>query len=255
MIEAATTSPTDDGVVPEWTIDELAGLVDLPVRTLREYQTFGILPAPRRQGRQGLYGTSHLRRLQLIARLRDRGYSLAGISDLLGNWSAGADLGEVLGLEPDQLVHIDEPGAPATLEQLRSLLPTLIPERIDALVSTGVIERQEPNRFCVPSPSLLQLTIDALGAGLAPDGVIALLDAIQQAADTVADEVVQQIDLLPADGDPRTTAAFLQRGRGLLAHGMGRLTLHRIGQRLGIDEAAERDPTIRRIIEERGETP
>ena len=68
---------------------------------------------------------------QLIARLRQRGYSLAGIGDLLGNWSAGADLGEVLGLEPDQLVHVDEPGAPATLDQLHALLPAMIPDHLD----------------------------------------------------------------------------------------------------------------------------
>jgi len=253
MAEPAANLALDDDPVPKWTIDELAGLVGLPVRTLREYQSGGILHAPRRQGRVGWYGISHLRRLQLIARLRDRGYSLAGIADLLGNWSAGADLGEVLGLEPDQLVHIDEPGAPADLDQLRTLLPTMIPDHLAALEATGVLELMQPDRFCVPSPSLLQLTVDALDAGLTPDGVIALLNAISQAADTVTDQVVRQIGALPADRDPQATATFLQRGRGLLAHGVGRLTLHRIGQRLGVDTEAELDPTIRRIIEHRGD--
>lgn len=252
MAEPAANGAPEIDPVPEWSIDELAGLVGLPVRTLREYQSCGILHAPRRQGRVGWYGTSHLRRLQLIARLRDRGYSLAGIGDLLGSWSAGADLGEVLGLEPDQLVHIDEPGAPATLDQLRGLLPAMIPDHLAALEATGVIEGMQPGGFCIPSPSLLQLSIDALEAGLAPGGVIALLDAINRAAETVTDQVVQQIGALPADRDSQATAAFLERGRGLLAHGVGRLTLHRIGQRLGIDAEAELDPTIRRIIENRG---
>ena len=84
--------------------------------------------------------------------------------------------------------------------------------------------------------------------------MIALLGSIQQAADTVADQVVHQIDLLPLDRDPQAIAAFLQRERGLLAHGVGRLTLYRIGQRLEIDGAAERDPIIRQLIEDRGET-
>jgi DNA-binding transcriptional MerR regulator len=238
MLGATTTEtvPTarPEGEPTEWTIDELAGLAGLPVRTIREYQSLGIVPAPRRHGRVGLYGASHFRRLQLIARLRDRGYSLAGIGDLLGRWSSGADLGEVLGLEPDQLVHIDEPGAPATLDQLRVLLPAMVPEHLDALESTGVIERCHPDRFCVPSPSLLQLAIDAQAAGFAPEDVIALLRAIQRAADIVSDEVVQQIGRLPVGADD--AAAFLQRGRGLLAHGVGRLTLHRIGRRLGIGE-------------------
>lgn len=253
MPETATDTVTaGDDASREWTIDQLAGLAGLPVRTIREYQTLGVVPAPRRQGRVGRYGPSHLQRLQLIARLRDRGYSLAGIGDLLGNWSAGADLGEVLGLEPDELVHVDEPGAPATLDQLRALLPAMIPDHLGALEAAGVVERCRPDRFCIPSPSLLQLTIDAQGAGLAPHDVIALLGAIQRAADTVANEVVDQIGRLPADTDAETTAAFLQRGRGLLAHGLGRLTIHRIGQKLGITEEADLDPTLDRIVEQRG---
>ncbi|MBF6557937.1 MAG: MerR family transcriptional regulator [Acidimicrobiales bacterium] len=252
MLDTETNrASTGDTASPEWTIDGLAGLVGLPVRTLREYQTLGILPAPRRQGRVGLYGASHLRRLQLIARLRERGYSLAGIGDLLGNWSAGADLGEVLGLEPDQLVHVDEPGAPATLEQLTVLLPAMIPDRLAELVATGAIEYCGPNRFCIPSPSLLQLAIDSQGADLDPDDVIALLSAIQRAANTVADQVVQQITRLPADAD--ATTAFLQRGRGLLAHGVGRLTLHTIGRRLGISEEADLESSIHHIVENRGD--
>jgi len=251
--EVTNAATTDDQPSMELTVDELARLAELPVRTIQEYKTLGIVPAPRRQGRVGLYGTSHLRRLELIARLRERGYSLAGIGDLLGNWSAGADLGEVLGLEPDQLVHVDEPGAPATLDQLSALLPAMIPTHLDALVDTGVIERCQPDRYCVPSPSLLQLAIESQAAGLAPDDVIALLGAIQRAADTVADEVLHQIERLPTDTATDAATALLQRGRGLLAHGVGRLTLHRIGQRLGISNEADLDPVLHRIIENRGD--
>jgi DNA-binding transcriptional MerR regulator len=252
-VAGTTVTGDGDSTATEWTIDELAGLAGLPVRTIREYQNLAILPAPRREGRVGIYGASHLRRLQLIARMRDRGYSLAGIGDLLGSWSAGADLGEVLGLEPDQLVHLDEPGAPATFDQLRAVLPAMIPDHLAALEATGVLERCRPDRFCIPSPSLLQLAIDAQDAGLAPDDVVALLSAIQHAADTVADEVVHQLGRLPAGVDPTTATAFLQRGRGLLAHGVGRLTLHRIGRRLGITDEADVEPTVHRIVETRSD--
>jgi DNA-binding transcriptional MerR regulator len=247
---AEPTNLPVDGAPSEWTVDELARVAELPVRTIREYQTVGVLPAPRRQGRVGMYGTTHLRRLDLIARLRDRGYSLAGIRDLLGRWGAGADLGEVLGLESDQLVHVDEPGAPATLDQLSRLLPAMIPDHLDALEATGVIERCRPDAFCVPSPSLLQLAIDAQSAGLEVDDVIALLGTIRRAADAVADHVVDQMNRLPADD---ATTAFLQRGRGLLAHGIGRLTLHQIGRKLGITDETEVDQTLRRIVGNRNE--
>lgn len=222
-----------------WRIDRLAQMVDLPVRTIREYQTMGLLPPPRRDGRVGLYGPTHLHRLQLIARLQDRGYSLAGIADLLGQWGAGADLAEVLGLDADQLVHIDEPGRPATLDQLTAILPTLVPDHLDALVDYGVIERCGPDRFCVPSPSLLQLTADAVAAGVHNDRIFALLAAFRTAADTVARETIVLLRDLPPDGDPTAVATLLQRGRGLLAHGVGRLTIHAIGRQLGVDADAD----------------
>lgn len=254
MSSPALEAPSP-GEQTAWTVDQLATLAGLPVRTIREYQTLGVLPAPRRQGRVGLYATSHLRRLELIARLRERGYSLAGIADLLGNWSAGADLGEVLGLAADQLVHIDEPGAPATLVDLRTILPGLVPEHLDALEASGILEQLTADRFCVPSPSLLQLAIDALASGIDPDDVLSLLQTISNAAEGVAAKVIDQLAALPADGDGASRAALLARGRGLLAHGIGRLTLHRIGRRLGIDDDADIEQALLRARPPEGDGP
>jgi len=233
MPAVTTATHTNEAPADEWTVDELARRVDLPVRTIREYQTIGLLHRPRRSGRIGLYGASHLRRLRLIARLQDRGYSLAGIGDLLSAWRDGDAIGDVLGLEPDQLVHVDEPGAPATLAQLAELLPALVPGRLDALLATGVVEACGPDRYCVPSPSLLQLSIDALAVGLAPDVVVALLASLRVAADTASDAVLDAFARIPAATDDGTIEALVARGRGLLGHGVGRLTLHRLGRKVG----------------------
>src|SRR5438105_13468279 len=81
------------------TIDDLARLAGLPVRTIREYQTLRILPPPRRAGRIGLYGAEHRERLRLIDRLQRRGYSLAGIKDLLEAWDSGANLPSLPGID------------------------------------------------------------------------------------------------------------------------------------------------------------
>ena len=233
MPSVTTATHTNEASDDEWTVDELARRVDLPVRTIREYQTIGLLHRPRRSGRIGLYGSSHLRRLRLIARLQDRGYSLAGIGDLLSAWRDGDAIGDVLGLEPDQLVHVDEPGAPATVAQLAELLPALVPGRLDALLATGVVEACGPDRYCVPSPSLLQLSIDALAVGLAPDVVVALLASLRVAADTASDAVLDAFARIPAATDDETIEALVARGRGLLGHGVGRLTLHRLGRKVG----------------------
>src|SRR5215204_30599 len=147
---------TPPGAAVELTVDELARRAGLPTRTIREYQTMGLLPSPERRGRVGIYRVAHLHRLQLIGRLQDRGYSLAGIRDLLTSWTDGDELTDILGLSPDDLLAV------------------------------GVIDHCGPDRYCVPSPSLLQLTVDALATGYTPTAVLSLLTAVHDAAELVA---------------------------------------------------------------------
>lgn len=233
----------------ELTVDQLANRAGLPVRTIREYQTTGLLPGPVRRGRVGIYGPTHLARLALIGRLQERGYSLAGIRDLVSSWSDGADLGEILGLEADQLVHVDEPGAPATPEQLATLLPALVPDRLDDLIAAGVVDACGPGRYCVPSPSLLQLTVDALGAGYEPDRVLDLLTTIRDATSAIASATVELLTDRPADADADRLVALATRGRGLLAHSTGRLTIHAIGKALGIDDGGDTTIALRQLLD------
>jgi DNA-binding transcriptional MerR regulator len=246
MSTAAVTSPEQP---LELTVDELAQRTGLPVRTIREYQTMRLLPPPRRRGRVGVYGASHLARLDLISRLQERGYALASIRDLLEAWRDGGDLGEVLGLAPDQLIHAEEPGTPATLEQLAHLLPELVPARLDDLLATGVVETCGPGRYCVPSPSLLQLAVDAIGAGYDVDRVLALLRDIHRAADAIADAVTVALADRPVGIDTGSLVGFANRGRGLLGQGIGRLTIHALGKRLGITDEAEVQHGLRRLLE------
>jgi DNA-binding transcriptional MerR regulator len=248
-IRAVNSAVADQTSESAWTIDELAQRVGVPVRTIREYQTTGLLPPPTRRGRVGVYGRSHEHRLALIQRLQARGYSLAGIRDLLDAWRDGGDLGEVLGLVADQLVHVEEPGAPATAEQLARLIPELVPDRLADLIGTGVVEVCGPDRYCVPSPSLLQLTRDAIAAGFTPDAVLRLLSDIGRATSAMADTVVAAMAERPPNTDAEQLLAFATRARGLLAHGTGRLTIHAIGKRLGITDDAAVIDGLRRVWE------
>jgi DNA-binding transcriptional MerR regulator len=234
----------------ELTIDELARRADLPARTIREYQTMGLVTPPRRRGRVGVYSKSHLDRLGLIGRLQARGYSLAGIRDLLTAWRDGGDLGEVLGLTADQLVHVDEPGVAATAEQLALVLPGLVPDRLHDLLATGVVEACGPDRYCVPSPSLLHLTKDAIAAGYPADTVLDMLRTLGRAAELVADAAVTAIAERTSGGSTDELVAFATRARGLLAHGTGRLAIHALGKRLGITDEAAVPDGLRRLMED-----
>ncbi|HYX43705.1 MAG TPA: MerR family transcriptional regulator, partial [Acidimicrobiales bacterium] len=69
----------DDGM----TIDELARAAGVTTRSIRAYQTAGLLPHPRLVGRVGRYDDGHLARLRYIGHLQDRGFSQAAIRDLL----------------------------------------------------------------------------------------------------------------------------------------------------------------------------
>jgi hypothetical protein len=130
-------------------------------------------------------------------------------------------------------------------------LPTLVPHRLDDLLATGVVEACGPGRYCVPSPSLLQLAVDAIAVGYEPDAVLALLATIRDATTVIARATVALLADRPANGDADQLVALATRGRGLLAHGTGRLTIHAIGRQLGIDHDGDTTTALRQLLEDR----
>ncbi len=65
------------------TIDQLTAQSRVPSRTIRYYQSKGVLPPPEIKGRVAYYGPLHLERLLLIAKLQDRGLRIDAIRALL----------------------------------------------------------------------------------------------------------------------------------------------------------------------------
>lgn len=165
----------------EWTIDELARLADVPTRTLREYRRLGVMAPPRRRGRIGVYDDEHLRRLRLIARLQQRGYSLAGIGDLLDAWHSGDSLDTILD-DPG----LDEAAQSFTRDGLLEHAPWLgngdvLEDAADAGLVTEI-----SGRWFVRAPSLLQLLGDAIDAGVPPAAAIDAARAMRSGAATQA---------------------------------------------------------------------
>ena len=143
-------------------IDELAQRVQLPVRTIREYHTMRLLPPPERRGRLGLYGSRHVQRLQLIARLQRRGYSLAGIRDLLGAWESGTDLTTLLGVNESQPA-LDETPLLLTRAELSDRLPALDAAALSRARQIGLVRSHGEDHFVVRSPALLGQVADWVG--------------------------------------------------------------------------------------------
>jgi DNA-binding transcriptional MerR regulator len=218
------------------TVDELAREAGLPVRTIREYQTMKLLPSPTRRGRIGLYGDVHRHRLQLIARLQRRGYSLAGIKDLLEAWDAGTNLESVLGVDLGPAA-LDETPQRLTRRQLAQRLPGLTPTALRRAEATGLVQSQGRNHYLVRSPALLALVADGLAVGVRPnvllDLVAELRVELQALADAIAGEVVDRVwRPLAAGGRADDVEAFLRRGRILLLQGVMSVLADRLGDAL-----------------------
>lgn len=64
-------------------VEELAEAAGVSIDQIRSYQTRGLLPAPRHEGRVAWYSERHLHRLHRIRSLREEGHSLRVISGML----------------------------------------------------------------------------------------------------------------------------------------------------------------------------
>ncbi len=72
-------------------MDQLAGVCDVSVDTVRYYQSLGLLPAPEREGRVAWYGPVHAERIREIRRLQSKGLNLAAIKRVVTGELGPAD--------------------------------------------------------------------------------------------------------------------------------------------------------------------
>ena len=89
--EVPSDAPAEPPGPAAYTIDQLSQRTGVPGRTIRFYQSQGVLPSPRRQGRLAYYDDDHVQRLHLIAELRDKGLRLDAIRDALEQLESGSD--------------------------------------------------------------------------------------------------------------------------------------------------------------------
>ncbi|HEX9514979.1 MAG TPA: MerR family transcriptional regulator [Streptosporangiaceae bacterium] len=233
---------------PGWPVEDLAARAGLPVRTIREYQTLRVLEPPVRRGRVAFYGDAHLRRLELIARLQDRGYSLAGIRDLFDAWAAGQDLAGILA-GPDGALAEE---APLVLDRasLQAAVSHLPASRRGELVSLGVVIERTADEYCVPSPSLLGLLDDAIANGVSVDGAFAVAGVISAGVRGIADTLAATLgEELGERTDDEAVVALLRRGRVLIAQATSRLLLHELGRALAEPATSQDGPAMAGLVD------
>ena len=159
----ARDQETRDG----YTIDELAAKTRVPSRTIRFYQSKGALQAPEIRGRVAYYGEAHVERLELIAKLQDRGLRIDAIGDLMKRIDRGElDLADWLGVEAE----MQTPWAsdqPRTLSEseLYDLASSRRPGLLADLARSKIVERRG-EVYLVPSPALLATAMKLEAAGV-----------------------------------------------------------------------------------------
>ena len=149
-----------------------------------------LLPPPERQGRLGLYGDRHVQRLRLITRLQRRGYSLAGIRDLLGAWESGTDLVTLLGVDESQAA-LDETPLYLTRAELLQRLPALEEATLARASRIGLVRPHGEDHFGVRSPALLGLVADWVRAGVPLDEALDLIEVLIGDLDTLAGKLAE----------------------------------------------------------------
>ena len=129
----------------KYTIEDLASVVAVPVRTIRFYISEGLIPGPEGRGKGTVYGEEHLQKLRLARRLSEQRVPLAEIRAQV----AALTVDEVKSLMSDQdrheanLAQAAQEGSPkayvaALLERARSLKEPSFPEKTAAALGPTV---------------------------------------------------------------------------------------------------------------------
>ena len=211
----------------EYTIDELAWTVGATVRNVRAYQERGLLPAPEKRGRTGIYTDAHLARLRMIHRLLDRGYTLNSIGELIQAWQQGRDIGDLMGLE-DAVTRpfVEEIPDYVTLPELAKRFKSFSPALIKQACDLGLLIPEGRNRYRVTSPRLLQAGEELSAIGIPTGKLFDVVGRLRNNVELVAELLVQLVaeyvfdrhwkDTLPAKEDVGKLAEVIWRLRPLV---------------------------------------
>ncbi|MGH9209145.1 MAG: MerR family transcriptional regulator [Acidimicrobiales bacterium] len=185
--------PPDDAAAAgdEMTIEELAHQAQVATTTVRMYQSRGLLPGPRRDGRVGRYGGGHLARLRLINQLQARGFSLAAIKQVVDTWESGRSLDDLLGFERNLpglgLVASSRELQVLAAEQLVARFPdgALTPEVLERAHRMGLVESRDDGRLAV-SRTFLDVGAELAAMGVPTRRLLDEQQALEQLMDVVA---------------------------------------------------------------------
>lgn len=204
---------SDDGET--LTLDEIADTTGVSPRTIRYYQSEGVLPRPHRSGRDARYTAEHVERLQLVAELQARGLKLGAIKNLVSRDRRNQSVADWLGI--DEVLRASwshDEAATLSLSDVHALLGAHPRRLVGELVDAGLLERNDDGSFVAPSRELLDLVVRMLDAGVSIDIGTRAGEILRKRLAKAADDLVELFEAetgrsFAGSGRPDEVAAAL----------------------------------------------
>lgn len=183
------SAPSED---PSYSLAELVERSALPARTIRWYQSEGLLPKPGKHGRDAVYGPEHVGRLRLIAELRDRGLTLVAIRDLLKRDRPSSTVADWLGIDATLTAPWSD-DRPRVVDrgELTAMTKGRRPGLLAELQDSGYVQTADAGTWLVPSPALLDLALQLHDAGIDVEISAQLRDLLRRRLAKVVDDAVK----------------------------------------------------------------
>ena len=184
--------PAPPEAEPTYGLHELADRSGLPIRTIRWYQSEGLLPKPAKHGRDAVYRGEHLERLGLIAELRDRGLTLTAIRDLVAHERPARTVAEWLGIDATLTAPwSDDRPRIVEREELAALTGARRSGLLAELQDADYVQPTDGGAWLVPSPALLDLALQLHDAGIDVELSGKLRDLLRRRLSKTVDDAVK----------------------------------------------------------------
>jgi DNA-binding transcriptional MerR regulator len=180
---------------PALTIEELAQKAGMTVRNVRAYRSRGLIPEPELRGRKGYYGPDHLARLELIAELRDEGFNLEAIGQIIDR-APGDSLHEVLDFTRALVAPYsqEKPMVVDARTFVERWGDQLTPEVIQRAKRLDFVRQVGENRWEVRSPRLQRASIALSELGIPLEAALEMGLVLRRHARAVARAYVELFD-------------------------------------------------------------
>lgn len=194
------------------TVDEVARITGTTVRTIRWYQSEGLLPSPRRSGRVALYDAEHVARLESIRDLQAHGLTLTAIRRLLDR-APGTAATTALAFVKAAVAQSADPGAEViSTDQVAERLG-VEPEDADvALIETlGLARVLDDGRWEIVAPAAFEASAELAKAGVPLQRRVEIGQVLHDHSQAMARAVVEMfVDHLwrPSSHDARDPASW-----------------------------------------------